>query len=94
MMQKFFGCFRQSNPTTKGTKTIFIDKVKGNIRLWATEFPDTPVLICALHAVRAFKSRLNVLALLIERQHDILSHFATILYSYTGEDLQKAKDEC
>lgn len=57
------------------------------------EFPDTPVLICAFHAIRAFKARLSGLALLIERNHDVQRHFTTIPYSSTAEDLQKAKDE-
>lgn len=47
-------------------------KAKGNIRILEEESPNIPVLICAFHAIKAFKTELSGLPLQIGRKHAVL----------------------
>lgn len=79
-IQKFFRWFRADSPITIEARAIFVDKVKEKNRILEEEFPETPVLIRAFHAIRAFETKPCGLALLVERKHNIFCKHLRVSY--------------
>lgn len=90
-MQKFFHLFRVDNPGAMDAEVMYVDKVKGNIRILDEEYPTVPSLICAFHAMKAFKTRLSLPALHIVKKHEVLQLFSSVLYSGTADELEKTR---
>ncbi|XP_055347155.1 zinc finger SWIM domain-containing protein 3-like isoform X2 [Paramacrobiotus metropolitanus] len=89
-LERLFEIFKErNNDSVEGIQCIFVDKDFAQIAALEKSFPASPVLLCAFHTMKAWKTKIATQKLSQTEKQELLAQFKRVLHADSMNRLEE-----